>query len=115
MKKQTKKVKRVENLGLTKEELRNSEGIKSDPICIAGIKTQEIDMVNNPPHYKNSILPNGIECCDVIEHFNTNLGTAIKYIWRAGRKGSATEDLEKAKWYLQRQIDLLNGNVKRMK
>jgi hypothetical protein len=29
----------------------------------------------------------------------------MKYIWRAGLKGDAIEDLEKSKWYIQREID----------
>jgi hypothetical protein len=33
-----------------------------------------------------------------------NLGNALKYIWRADEKGSAIEDLEKAVWYIQREI-----------
>ena len=32
------------------------------------------------------------------------LGNAIKYIWRADEKGNAVQDLEKAKWYLEREI-----------
>lgn len=34
-----------------------------------------------------------------------NLGNAIKYIWRADEKGAAVEDLRKAAWYIQREID----------
>jgi len=64
----------------------------------------EPDVVNNPLHYKSG----GIECIDVIEAFNLNfnLGNAIKYILRAGRKNdkTKTQDLEKAAWYLNRQI-----------
>ena len=59
--------------------------------------------VNHPDHY-NSIP--GIECIDVVEHFNFNLGNAIKYIWRAGLKQGADwrTDLEKALWYIEREI-----------
>ncbi|BAS59882.1 hypothetical protein LBWT_A0520 (plasmid) [Leptolyngbya boryana IAM M-101] len=44
------------------------------------------------------------ECIDAIEqlNFGFNLGNAVKYLWRCGQKGSAIEDLEKAKWYLAR-------------
>lgn len=56
----------------------------------------------NPQHYKSH--PSGVECITVTEHFNFCLGNAIKYIWRAGLKGDALEDLEKAKWYLEREI-----------
>ena len=57
----------------------------------------------NPRHYKSH--PSGVECITVTEHFNFCLGNAVKYIWRAGLKGDALEDLEKAKWYLEREID----------
>lgn len=60
------------------------------------------DMVNHPPHYKG---PTEIECIDVVEHFNFNRGNAIKYLWRAGSKGDELEDLRKAKWYIEREIE----------
>ena len=62
------------------------------------------DNVNHPAHYK-SVVPD-IECIDVTEHFNYNRGNAIKYIWRAGHKDKTKEieDLQKAVWYLQREI-----------
>ena len=63
------------------------------------------DPVHNPPHYKSG----GIEVIDVIEAFELNfrLANVIKYVLRAGRKGDALEDLEKAAWYLDREIDKL--------
>jgi uncharacterized protein DUF3310 len=56
----------------------------------------------NPPHYKAH--PSGVECIDVAEHMNFNRGNALKYLWRAGLKGCALEDLRKARWYLDREI-----------
>ena len=56
----------------------------------------------NPSHYKSH--PSGVECIEIAEHFGYNLGNAIKYIWRAGLKGDAIEDLKKAAWYLDREI-----------
>ena len=64
-----------------------------------------MEKVNHPNHYNN--LPSNIECIDVVEHFNFNVGNAIKYLWRAGLKGEALEDLEKALWYVQREIERL--------
>lgn len=61
------------------------------------------DVVNHPPHYTQH--PSGVECCDIAEHFNFCVGNAIKYLWRAGLKGSAVEDLKKAAWYVQREIE----------
>jgi hypothetical protein len=58
--------------------------------------------VNHPQHYNQ--LPNDIECIEVIEWFNLNLGNVIKYVWRAEHKGQLLEDLHKAKWYLEREI-----------
>lgn len=65
------------------------------------------DMVNHPQHY----LGNGVEVIDVIEAFNLNfhLGNTIKYILRAGHKGSRSEDLRKALWYLNREISNTEG------
>lgn len=60
--------------------------------------------VDHPQHYQWH--PAGIECIDVVEHFNFNLGMAIKYIWRAGRKTkNPIEDLEKAAWCINREIE----------
>ncbi len=61
------------------------------------------DMVNHPPHYTNH--PSGVECIQITEHMNFCLGSALKYLWRAGLKGDAIEDLEKAKWYIEREIE----------
>lgn len=59
------------------------------------------DMVNHPPHYTKH--PSGVECIQITEHFNFNLGNAIKYIWRHSDK-NGLEDLKKAQWYLNREI-----------
>ncbi len=60
------------------------------------------DPVNRPKHYTTH--PSGVECITVTEHMNFCLGNAMKYIWRAGEKGDALEDLKKARWYLDREI-----------
>jgi endogenous inhibitor of DNA gyrase (YacG/DUF329 family) len=57
----------------------------------------------NPNHYKSH--PSGVECITVTEHFNFNVGNAIKYLWRAGLKGNAVQDMEKAIWYIKREIE----------
>lgn len=64
---------------------------------------EEDDVVNKPPHYTEH--PSGIECIQVTEHMGFNLGNAIKYIWRCDLKKDAIEDLKKAKWYIEREID----------
>jgi hypothetical protein len=63
---------------------------------------ERVDAVNHPPHYTSH--PSGIECIEVAEHYGFCIGNAIKYLWRAGLKGDAVEDLKKARWYLDREI-----------
>ena len=61
------------------------------------------DLVNSPPHYRVG----GVETIDFIEakDLNYRLGNVVKYVSRAGRKSSdPVQDLEKAAWYLQREI-----------
>ena len=62
-----------------------------------------VDLVNNPPHYKHG----GIETIDYIEakELNFHLGNAVKYISRANHKGTPIEDIRKAIWYLERELD----------
>lgn len=61
------------------------------------------DVVNHPPHYTSH--PSGVECIQVTEHMGFNLGNAVKYIWRADLKADAIEDLRKAAWYINREIE----------
>lgn len=61
------------------------------------------DVVNHPKHYTSNL--SGIECIQVTENFNFNLGNVIKYIWRSGLKDDTIQDLEKARWYLNREIE----------
>jgi hypothetical protein len=60
------------------------------------------DMVNQPPHYRAH--PSGVECIAITEHMSFNVGNAVKYLWRADHKGSPLEDLKKARWYVDREI-----------
>jgi hypothetical protein len=60
------------------------------------------DLVNHPPHYTTH--PSGIECIEITEHLNFCLGNAVKYIWRADLKGDSITDLEKAAFYINREI-----------
>jgi hypothetical protein len=61
------------------------------------------ERVDHPAHYQSG----GLEAIDVIEAFdlNFNLGNVIKYVLRAGRKDDTTEDLQKAAWYLRRELE----------
>lgn len=67
------------------------------------------DLVNHPKHYTSH--PSGIKCIQVVEHMTFNVGNAIKYLWRTGLKEGAPfmRDLEKARWYIDREIKKLGG------
>lgn len=66
------------------------------------------DMVNHPPHYTSH--PSGVECITITEHMGFCLGNAMKYVWRADLKQDAIGDLEKARWYIEREIAKRKGN-----
>ncbi len=60
------------------------------------------DNVNHPAHYES----NGpFECIELTEQYDFCLGNAIKYVWRHMDKGKPFEDLSKALWYIQREMD----------
>ncbi|MFZ4702299.1 MAG: DUF3310 domain-containing protein [Candidatus Methylumidiphilus sp.] len=61
------------------------------------------DPVNHPAHY--TAHPSGIEAIQITEWMSFPLGSAMKYIWRADLKADAIEDLQKAVWYLNREIE----------
>ena len=68
------------------------------------------EMVDHPQHYGGEA--NLYEAIKVIEEWNLNfnLGNTLKYISRAGKKdNSLEEDLKKAAWYLEREIENLKG------
>lgn len=64
-----------------------------------------LDDISNPGYYKR----NGMEAIDVIEAFELGYhkGSAFKYLARAGQKGPAVDDLRKAQWFIQREIERL--------
>ena len=66
------------------------------------------EQVNHPSHYVK-----GIEPIDIIESWDLNfsLGNAIKYILRSPYKGKQIEDLEKARWYIDREINRLKDEM----
>jgi hypothetical protein len=78
------------------------------PIIIEGIPEPiKVDLVNSPSHYQG----NKFEVIDIIDDFNLsfNTGNAIKYILRADKKGNQKQDLLKAIWYLEHELNKLNG------
>ena len=60
-----------------------------------------VDMINHPSHYTQYL---GLEVIDLTEQMNFNKGNAVKYIARSGFKSNEIEDLEKAAWYIAREI-----------
>ena len=80
------------------------EEIKDTPTVT--ITPDEYDPVNRPSHYTEG---RKYEPIDVIEDWELGFctGNALKYISRAGRKDNAIQDLEKAKWYIERKIQRL--------
>jgi hypothetical protein len=78
------------------------------PVIIEDIQEPvKVDLVNSPPHYQG----NQFEVIDIIDDFGLsfNTGNAIKYILRADKKGNQKQDLLKAIWYLEHEINKLNG------
>ena len=75
--------------------------------------TDEYNNVTHPYHYTQG----GIECIDAIkasmtkEEFKGFLkGNSLKYLWRYENKNNPVEDLEKAKWYLEKLISESGNN-----
>ena len=60
------------------------------------------DQVNHPEHYTQH--PSGVECIQITEYMGFNLGSALKYIWRCDLKKNAIEDLEKAQFFIDREL-----------
>lgn len=69
----------------------------------------EYDNVNWPKHYNS--YP-GVEVIDLTQHMNFCRGNVVKYVARAEFKGQELEDLKKAKWYLEREINRLESSKK---
>jgi len=84
----------------------NDNGVELHSISHASLEQVEIeinDPVNHPKHYTDH--PSGVECIQITEHMNFCLGNAVKYIWRADLKHDAIEDLKKAVFYINREIE----------
>lgn len=84
----------------TQQPPRNNPG----PVAASAKQAPATDMVNHPPHYTNH--PSGVECIQITEHMTFNVGNAIKYLWRAYQKGAPIQDLKKAAFYVNREIEL---------
>jgi hypothetical protein len=98
--KRGRKAKEIIDLTVAGSPLRPK--IRMAPADRPEFGASNVDLVNQPPHYTTG----GIETIDFIEakNLNYNLGNCVKYITRADHKGNRIQDLQKAKWYLEREI-----------
>lgn len=96
--------------GLTDSEKDLEHGLEQAQVTVIG--SVDNDLIN-PNHYKTQ---SGVSCIDIAELFPYSLGNAIKYAWRAGKKGGTANDLNgreyflkqdlgKCEWYLNRAIE----------
>ena len=101
-----------------REDMKKGGPIKPNPPDIAVLKegdTKAIqkEMVNHPDHYGGKDNP--YEVAKIVEAWGIDkdayLFSAIKYLFRKDYKWDSIEDLKKAIWYIQRRIDLLEGEV----
>jgi translation elongation factor EF-1alpha len=65
------------------------------------------DPVNSPSHYNQY----GVQVIEITEHLNFNKGNVVKYVCRSAFKGAEIQDLEKARWYLDREIARLRHDT----
>ena len=74
---------------------------------------QKKDDINHPSHYTSH--PSGVECVKIAEHYNFNVGSAFKYLWRCGLKGEETKikDLQKAKKFINFEIERVENFEKK--
>lgn len=97
---------------LMKKVLQSHQPFQYDPpkaeVFNSVNKPETLDTVSAPFHYTQT----KISAIEVIEDWGLgfNLGTVIKYIARRNHKGSALLDLEKAQWYLAREIWRMKQN-----
>ena len=103
-------VEKVENMLNSASKVRAVPRIFSEPQQVQEL--QKSDLVNHPPYYTDG----GIETIDFIEakKLNYHIGNAVKYLSRAGKKGSSKveeiQDLDKAIWYIRRRIEQIDKN-----
>ena len=97
---QVKKIKSVKDIGQKWTTLHISASDTPLPITM---EEPAADPVNHPAHYKVG----GIETIDFIEakNLNYNIGNVVKYLTRADHKDNRVQDLEKAMWYLKRELE----------
>lgn len=100
----TKEFNPVKNIYVDDNEVRHVEHDE-----VHHVEKVENDNVNHPAHYTSD--PSGIECIQITRWRNFNIGNALKYLFRHGLKdeNAAIQDLKKAIWYIQDEINRLEG------
>ena len=88
-----------------------NEVIDKEISTILAEKNTKKNNVDHPEHYQVFKDKSGIEPIDIARHLDFDLGNAIKYILRAGNKGNAIEDLNKAIWYIKDKIKMLENEI----
>ena len=100
-------------VNMVAREVKKATIPKMETVGAKNAHTEEVDMVNHPPHYK---LSNGMESIDVIravltpeEYRGWCKGNALKYQFRAGKKDPTklVQDYEKTQWFLQELVEVL--------
>lgn len=95
---------RLRKEGIAPPKIRLASAVTSDTSITTVLQPKD-DPVNHPAHYTDG----GIETIDFIEakRLGYHLGNVVKYICRAGKKGTnmGLQDLQKARWYLDRAIE----------
>ena len=69
----------------------------------------DIGKIKHPAHYNQH--PSKVECIEIVQHHNFNIGNAIKYLWRCGLKDGEQEieELLKAREYIEFEIDRIKN------
>jgi len=103
--------KRLNGNGKTMTTRKNKPHINTVIKSVIKNKNKIKEAVNHPSHYGGQENP--YEAIKVIEAWNLNfkLGNTVKYISRAGKKDNTLQDLKKAKWYLDREIQKLEETL----
>jgi len=71
---------------------------------------KQFDIINKAAHYNKH--PSGVECIELAERLPFNTGNAFKYVFRRGDKGNTVQDLEKAIYYLNREVQQLRSLIR---
>ena len=79
--------------------------------------TLNVDLVNHPPHYKQTKYETIDVLEDITQHYSGpraySVACVVKYLYRAPHKGNYLQDLKKAQWYMNRLVSLAENESSR--